>query len=938
MEPLRDATVPMPAEHWHDNDINDEDDEIDDDGNGKVADGNFSDRFNLLAFFADTDANKNDKSERPDEKAAEKPVDLFAGPEGTVLLDGRKAVEGKTPTAEKLADDAPLTVKLDDGTYTRDKTGRVIATESADGKVKRQFEYGDAKNPNKVTSMVENGVVYKYLGPNTIAGKPVIKDGLEMSGWSTYDDQGRLTGNWYGARTIDTNGVYTEHDDGKNTRRKEGADKQELTAEEAKKRSEGGIWPNTIAVARPDGTGLHADLKGRTVETLKETYKDKASGEDRQRIWQRQGDKWVSDDKPALDRKDVDLDATGTLTYLQPDGKRFVVKKDGTYSITEKGVTNSFDRDGTRNEALDSEGKRRLKYTTDGGKPVLSEITTESGAFKSTWTRKPGTDEWSDGKKTEIRKDLKLLEDGTIEFSNAAGAKVREALSQKRSVFDKEDRPTHITYPSGAERRLDYDAKGLLSVKDTIPVKESSPPTSTSTPSATKTTELKWNRDGDGPEFVSEREGGQKFRRTAMRQVDGGNLEYTGTDGKTHTARVADVDRMARGEFVLSTESLMEARDRLTTAVAGSGLKSDRFNSWMKEFESNAAKYKLAPEKVVKAMNNLADMLESTAESPHYSKEQTAQIVDTAMHNLARPLEIDQGSHPTCNVTSVEVYAAVREPEHYTRLLKEVALTGKWQTFDGKTATPPAAALKPGKDETSYDLAKPDSGKRNIASQVFQMTLINAMYETGAMDRDKNKRSDHRYIMGPNKTQVETINGQRVTTDIGEDSLIDGSKKEVLASNGKPAHGPEMVQDDVIKSSVLLFGYEPPAIKCSGYADIPGKGREYFNHLPDKTELLKLKSDNKLPILTPTMGGMHAQTIHDVWEDPKSGEFWVLLDNQHGEPEVKGSERKSGEGDGDGWITLATLHDTLKMPAQGGQFGKPVMPNIHKYDHPSKKK
>lgn len=48
-----------------------------------------------------------------------------------------------------------------------------------------------------------------------------------------------------------------------------------------------------------------------------------------------------------------------------------------------------------------------------------------------------------------------------------------------------------------------------------------------------------------------------------------------------------------------------------------------------------------------------------------------------------------------------------------------------------------------------------------------------------------------------------------------------------------------------------------------------------------------------MPILTPTMGGAHSQTIHDVWEDPKSGQLWVLLDNQHGEPEVKGSKRKS---------------------------------------------
>lgn len=884
------------------------------------------DQLSLVALMVD-DAQKQSSDGAADPGKKEK---LQAGTTGAVSIDGRK-IEGENlpGNSGKLADDAPRQVTLDDGTYTRDSAGRVVSTESADGKIKRQFVYGDPKDPMKVTQMTENGIVYKNIGAITSSGKPVTYDGLAMDSWSKLDEKGNLLGNWYGGRAIDKNGVYSEREsDYKATLRREGADKKELPAEEAKKRSEGGIWPSTIAVSRPDGTGLTADLKGRTVETLRETYSDKSDGKERQRIWQRQGDKWVSDDKPPAERRSLTLDASGTLSYLEPGGKRFVVHKDGSYNITENGVTNFFDRQGTRHDSASADGKRHWSYTTDGGKQILSEIATESGAYQATWKRKAGTDEWSNGATTELRKDLKVREDGSIEFTNADGVKVREELSQRRTQFDKDDRPKLITFPSGAERRLEYDDKGLLLTKDIIPGKP-------------KATELTWNRQGDGPDYISEREGGQTFRRTGMKQVNDGDLSYTGSDGKPHTSRASDLDRMAKGEFVLSTESLMEARDRLSNAATGSGLKMERFSTWMREFEANAAKYKLAPEKVVKTMNNLADMLESTAESPIYKRDQLVQIVDTAMHNLARPLEIDQGSHPTCNVTSVEVYAAAREPEHYTRLLKEVSLTGKWQTFDGKQATPPESALKPGKDETSYDLSKPDSGKRNIASQVFQMTLINAMYETGAMDRKVGDKmvvkSDYRYIMGPNKTRTEVSNGATVTVDIGEDSLVDGKNKEVMASNGKPAHGPEMVQDDVIKSAESLFGYAPPAIACAGYADIPGEGRKYFNDLPDKARLLKLKDENKMPILTPTMGGMHAQTIHDVWEDPKSGELWILLDNQHGEPEVKGAERKSGEGDGDGWITLSELHDTLKMSAQGGQFGKPVMPKIHKYDHPSKR-
>ena len=42
-----------------------------------------------------------------------------------------------------------------------------------------------------------------------------------------------------------------------------------------------------------------------------------------------------------------------------------------------------------------------------------------------------------------------------------------------------------------------------------------------------------------------------------------------------------------------------------------------------------------------------------------------------------------------------------------------------------------------------------------------------------------------------------------------------------------------------------------------------------------------------------------------------------------------------GEGDGDGWIKLETLHKTLRMSGEGRGYGLPVMPQINKYDHPS---
>lgn len=857
--------------------------------------------------------------------------------EGTVLVNGLPADSTAAARHEK-------TVVTKDGKFVRDEQNRVISSESPDGKLKRSYKYGDAKNPNRVTSVTENGTTYEYLAPikNATTGEVVLREELEMASWTIYDSKRTLKGNWYGNKSVTAEGVYTEYDYDKNDKvRYQDGSGTELTKEQAETRNRLGIWPAKITVSRPDGSSLEAGLKGQVVETLKEVRLE--NGKTVTVTWTKSGDAWTSDRSPAETRTALSLGVDGDLSYTETDGTQKVETKNSELRVTKGGVKDSFDRSGQRVKVETVDGVRQIKYSKDPkGVVALSEIVTKTGDTQVVWTRDGNTDEWKSGSLTETRKDLRVLVDGTLQFTNKDGKRVKETLSLEKILYNLSDVPELVTFPSGAQRKFEYDKNGLTKFVDSIPVKGGGQ------------TDLTWERDTDGS-FISTRDG-KVYRRENLSVSDDADVKYVGQDKQTHEAKVRDIDRIARGEFVLSSESVIEARNRLVIAVKSAGLKEDRFNKWINEFEANAARDKVAPERIVKTMNNLADILTATTKSAHFDKEQLKTIVETGMHNIARYLEIDQGSHPTCNVTSVEVVAARLYPDEYTRLLKEVALTGTWTTFEGKKATAttdykgtdPSGkqqvynSIKPGKDELKYDVDKPDTGDRNLASQIVQMTLINAMYEHGHMNDVENgkvkvDRSSTRYLMGPNRTQVENTGQGQMTTDLGEDMLMkDG--KPVLGKNGKPVDGgPGMVQDNVLKSAVLFFGVEPPCIQCASYYDDPQTGkRVYGNDLPDKQRLLDMKRDGKLPILTPTMGGMHAQTIHDVWEDPVSGKLWVLLDNQHGEPEVKGSARKSGEGDGDGWITLEELHKTLKMSSQGSGFGQPVMPTVQKYSHPSK--
>lgn len=860
--------------------------------------------------------------------------------DGTVIVNGEKV--GPADTPPHLSNKAELEVTLADGKYSRDSSGRVVATESPDGKETRSFKYEDKADPKQATTITINDTVYKHLGPITSVPdrKPVMQEGYMMSSWSVYDSKGNFKNNWYGYLGVNENGVYTVFDDKTKKLWHEGANGQQIDAAEASKRTKDGIWPGSVEVSRPDGTSVKAQLKGQTVEKLVETVKE--NGKEITRQWHRDRDKYLSDDKPPKERASIKIDSKGALTVVETDGTSSVCQRDASRSVTKDGTTNLYNPAGAHIGVRSTDGHRVIK-PIDPKDPssAPAEVETVSGNYRSKWTCKAGTDEWTDGKTTEVRKELQVLPDGTFEWKNDAGLKMRESIILSRTRFDTNGAATNVDFASGASRELAYDDKGLKTVTDRIPPKDAKGSTTTNV----------WEREGDTATFISKREKDQVFRREQMSVVNDGDLKYVGQDKRQHVSQSRDLDRIARGEFVLSSESQLEARQRLLDGAKAAGIKMDRFEGWVKEFEEKAITHKVDPEKVVKAMNHLSDILASSEKSPHYDKAQLTTIVDTGMHNLARPLEIDQGSHPTCNVTSVEVYAAVKEPDHIARLLKEVSLTGKWTTFDGKTVTPPADALKPGKDETAYDLDKVDSGLRNLASQVVQMTLINATYETGLMNTKKidqetkkevvTDRSGYRYVMGPNRTEEQWMNGNKVIVDMGEDALKDGKGQAVKGKDGKLVHGPEMYQEDVLDSAKLLFGSTPPYIECSGYSDDTGT-RKYFNHLPTAEKLLEMKEKNQLPILTPTMGGMHSQTIHDVWEDKRDKKLWVLLDNQHGEPEAKGQKRGGrvsaleAEGDGDGWITLDVLHATLKFPGQGAGMGKAVMPLIQKYDHPSK--
>lgn len=98
-------------------------------------------------------------------------------------------------------------------------------------------------------------------------------------------------------------------------------------------------------------------------------------------------------------------------------------------------------------------------------------------------------------------------------------------------------------------------------------------------------------------------------------------------------------------------------------------------------------------------------------------------LARSMMANVANPYSIDQGAHNTCNVTTMQVRLHAQEPATALKVVADATVGGGFVTADGTRVKP--MSMEPdgeGKNDPVWD------GGRNYASQIFQLTAINAYW------------------------------------------------------------------------------------------------------------------------------------------------------------------------------------------------------------------
>lgn len=253
-----------------------------------------------------------------------------------------------------------------------------------------------------------------------------------------------------------------------------------------------------------------------------------------------------------------------------------------------------------------------------------------------------------------------------------------------------------------------------------------------------------YQKTDDGHGGTVERSDGQRPEdRFALVQGKDGKTEVfdKGPDGKDRVSRFMDNPAVEADR-----KATMERAEKHFTDPA----ELAKFKADMARFEQRASDSGMNPTKVAdtyKAVNRMLDG-GANAKLPQDHRNLLAQQV---MSHAATPTSIDQGHHDTCAVAALESNVYTKDPDKAAGLVSEVALTGKFTTSDGKSIKVPDGSIKP---DHEAEVRKPGENERDHASQIFQVTAVNSLWQTESRlpgwtyEQDRVKASDRQSDKG----------------------------------------------------------------------------------------------------------------------------------------------------------------------------------------------
>lgn len=281
-----------------------------------------------------------------------------------------------------------------------------------------------------------------------------------------------------------------------------------------------------------------------------------------------------------------------------------------------------------------------------------------------------------------------------------------------------------------------------------------------------------------------------------------------------------------------------EAKENLLNVLKKFSTKtSSEFQSLMTEFETRCTSGGLSRAEIAGTYAEVQRVLQSDVVKRLCAPEKLANEI---LRNAAHPTKIDQGQHPTCNVTSYECRLYTLAPSQAARLVASVATSGQFTCTDGTVIRP--RSIKPD-DEAA--LAQVPDGYRNYASQIFQNTAINIYWNRRAYLPDLSNvgRGNIQYCQSTDKKgELEYL------LDCSKDPPVKFSFK---FDAGGSDNSPRIGQKEIVDINEQITGTKAQDLGIErGMRTRESDGILYVGSLDDlKGTLRRLKSENKFPVL-----------------------------------------------------------------------------------------
>lgn len=328
---------------------------------------------------------------------------------------------------------------------------------------------------------------------------------------------------------------------------------------------------------------------------------------------------------------------------------------------------------------------------------------------------------------------------------------------------DRHNRIVYVKNPDGYESVYGYDTHGNLNrIKNRLGAWSSQDGGKTWTDARGNRSSIQFSLDANGNLHSVYTNGTvENISRSGMilRKFANGAEETTYTGGqllrpderfhkiKDGNGQVSFLETNGKVLDFSHDAQISQQRDRLLDLARTKINNSDelaKFEVDMARFENRSKKlvatYKLQGEnddqaqkhanrEIAATYQHLSRLFDDTNTRSPYDQRRRNQIAEQVIAHAANPTLVDQGNRPTCNVTDVEVRTYMRNPAEATRLVVDVATTGRYVTTKEPRTLVflDAGSLRP---DTQSQKHPPVDGERGLASQIFQLTAGNIYYTT----------------------------------------------------------------------------------------------------------------------------------------------------------------------------------------------------------------